>query len=91
VVHGALDRARISALYHGADVFVVPSIREPYGTAYGEAMAAGLPVVGWRAENLPHLATHDREGLILPPGDIWRAHRRAAAAGQRRALPAAFG
>ncbi|HZS20321.1 MAG TPA: glycosyltransferase family 4 protein [Pseudonocardiaceae bacterium] len=70
VVHGPLNRAQVSALYHGADVFVLPSIREPYGTAYGEAMAAGLPVVGWRAGNLPHLATHEREGLILPPGDI---------------------
>jgi glycosyltransferase involved in cell wall biosynthesis len=69
-VHGPLDRDRISALYHGADVFVLPSVREPYGTAYGEAMAAGLPVVGWRAGNLPHLATHDREGLVLPPGDV---------------------
>jgi glycosyltransferase involved in cell wall biosynthesis len=70
VVHGALDRAQISALYHGADVFVLPSVREPYGTAYGEAMAAGLPVVGWRAGNLPHLATHGREGLVLPPGNV---------------------
>ncbi|MDQ4034225.1 MAG: glycosyltransferase family 4 protein [Actinomycetota bacterium] len=70
VVHGPLDRAQISALYHGADVFVLPSVREPYGTAYGEAMAAGLPVVGWRAGNLQHLATHGREGLVLPPGNV---------------------
>jgi glycosyltransferase involved in cell wall biosynthesis len=70
VVHGPLDRAQVTALYHGADVFVLPSVREPYGTAYGEAMAAGLPVVGWRAGNLPHLATDGREGLILPPGDV---------------------
>jgi glycosyltransferase involved in cell wall biosynthesis len=70
VVHGSLDRAQVSALYHGADVFVLPSVREPYGTAYGEAMAAGLPVVGWRAGNLQHLATHGREGLVLPPGDV---------------------
>ena len=70
VVHGPLDRAQVSALYHGADVFVLPSVREPYGTAYGEAMAAGLPVVGWRAGNLPHLATHGREGLVLPVGDV---------------------
>jgi glycosyltransferase involved in cell wall biosynthesis len=70
VVHGPLDRAQVNALYHGADVFVLPSVREPYGTAYGEAMAAGLPVVGWRAGNLQHLATHGREGLVLPPGDV---------------------
>ena len=70
VVHGPLGPNRISALYHGADVFVLPSVREPYGTAYGEAMAAGLPVVGWRAGNLPHLAAHGQEGLVLPPGDV---------------------
>ncbi len=70
VLHGPLDRSQVSALYYGADVFVLPSVREPYGTAYGEAMAAGLPVVGWRAGNLQHLATHGREGLVLPPGDI---------------------
>jgi glycosyltransferase involved in cell wall biosynthesis len=70
VMHGPLDRDQVSALYHGADVFVLPSVREPYGTSYGEAMSAGLPVVGWRAGNLPHLVTHDREGLVLPPGDV---------------------
>src|SRR5207248_11343004 len=53
-----------------ADAFVLPSLKEPYGTVYGEAMAFGLPVVGWRAGNLPYLAEHEREGLIVPPGDI---------------------
>jgi glycosyltransferase involved in cell wall biosynthesis len=51
-------------------VFVLPSLREPYGTVYGEAMAAGLPVVGWRAGNLPHLAADGREGVLLEPGDV---------------------
>ena len=69
MVHGVVSRERIAALYRDADVFVMPSVREPYGTAYGEAMAAGLPVVGWRAGNLPYLARHEREGLVLDPGD----------------------
>lgn len=70
VVHGPLPRERVAALYHGADVFVLPSIREPYGTVYGEAMAAGLPVIGWQAGNLPHLVDNEREGLLLVPGDL---------------------
>lgn len=69
IVHGPLTAAAVGALYAAADVFVLPSIRETYGTVYGEAMAAGLPVVGWRSGNLPYLAEHEREGLILPPGD----------------------
>ncbi len=69
VVHGPLPIEGIAALYQAADVFVLPSLREPYGTVWGEAMAAGLPVVGWRAGNLPHLAG-DREALLVPPGDL---------------------
>jgi glycosyltransferase involved in cell wall biosynthesis len=70
VIHGSVDRERVAELYEAADIFVLPSTREPYGTVYGEAMAAGLPVVGWRSGNLVHLAGHNREGLLLTPGDI---------------------
>jgi glycosyltransferase involved in cell wall biosynthesis len=70
VVHGPLPAEGVAALYQAADVFVLPSLREPYGTVWGEAMAAGLPVVGWRAGNLPHLAEHGREGLLASPGDV---------------------
>jgi glycosyltransferase involved in cell wall biosynthesis len=68
--HGRLPKEEIARLYRDADVFVLPSLREPYGTVYGEAMAAGLPVVGWRAGNLPHLARDGREGLVVEPGDV---------------------
>lgn len=68
--HGRLGRPELAALYRDADVFVLPSVREPYGTVYGEAMAAGLPVVGWRAGNLPYLAGHGRQGLLVEPGDM---------------------
>jgi glycosyltransferase involved in cell wall biosynthesis len=70
VVHGPLPPYKVAALYEAADLFVLASVREPYGTVYGEAMAAGLPVVGYRAGNLPHLADDEKEGLIVPPGDI---------------------
>jgi Glycosyl transferases group 1 len=70
VVHGPVTRDEVAVLYGSADVFVLPSYREPYGTVYGEAMASGLPVVGWRAGNLPSLASNGREGLVLDPGDL---------------------
>ena len=70
IVHGPLPRENVAALYDAADVFVLPSVKEPYGTVYGEAMAAGLPVVGWRAGNLPYLMENGREGLLCDPGDV---------------------
>jgi len=70
VVHGWLAREQVADLYHACDVFVLPAFDETYGTAFGEAMACGLPVVGWRAGNLPELAEHEREGILLEPGDV---------------------
>jgi glycosyltransferase involved in cell wall biosynthesis len=69
VIHGSVSVAEVAGFYAAADVFVLASTREPYGTAYGEAMAAGLPVVGWAAGNLPYLAGSG-EGLAVPPGDV---------------------
>ncbi|HYT10579.1 MAG TPA: glycosyltransferase [Mycobacteriales bacterium] len=70
VVHGRLPVEGVAAMYAAADVFALASRADPYGTVYGEAMAVGLPVVGWRAGNLPHLARHDVEGIVIPPGDV---------------------
>lgn len=70
VVHGPLPRSRVATFMAAADAFVLPSVREPYGTVYGEALALGCPVVGWRAGNLPHLADDGKEGLLVAPGDV---------------------
>jgi glycosyltransferase involved in cell wall biosynthesis len=69
VVHGPVSLDEVAALYRAADVFVLASTVEPFGTVYGEAMAMGLPVVGVDAGNLPHLATDGVEGRIVPVGD----------------------
>jgi glycosyltransferase involved in cell wall biosynthesis len=70
VVHGPLPVTEVAALYAAADAFALASSREPYGTVYGEAMAAGLPVIGYAAGNLPHLARDGEEGLAVPPDDV---------------------
>jgi glycosyltransferase involved in cell wall biosynthesis len=63
-------RARLREPALAADLFVLPSTKEPYGTVLGEALAAGLPLVGWDAGNLPHLITDGREGVVVPVGDL---------------------
>ena len=70
VVHGAISASAVAQMYERVDLFVLPSFEEPYGTVWGEAMAAGLPVLGWRAGNLPFLADHLREGMLAPVGDV---------------------
>jgi glycosyltransferase involved in cell wall biosynthesis len=70
VVHGSVTRQQVAGLYSGADVFVLPSYAETYGTVFAEALAAGLPTVGWRSGNLPNLIENGKEGCLISPGDI---------------------
>jgi glycosyltransferase involved in cell wall biosynthesis len=70
VAHGSLTPEDVAALYRAADAFVLPAARESYGAVWGEATAFGLPVVGWRAGNLPNLVEDGREGLLVEPGDV---------------------
>ena len=70
VVHGLIKPAAVHQMYQTVDAFVLPSFFETYGTVWGEAMAAGLPVVGWQAGNLPFLADHGRDGVLVPVGDV---------------------
>ena len=99
VVHGSLAPEDVAALYRAADVFVLPAARESYGAVWGEATALGLPVVGWRAGNLPNLVEDEQEGLLVEPGDLEALSRalsrlafdpdlreRLGAAAKRRAL-----
>ena len=69
VVRGSVPVEEVGRFYRSADAFALCSFVDAYGTAWAEAIAAGLPVVGWRAGNLPRLAEHGREALIAEPGD----------------------
>lgn len=70
VRHGSCDDAEVGRLYRSADMFVLSSRWETFGTAYAEAMDAGLPVIGWRCGNLPHLVDDGKQGIVITPGDI---------------------
>ena len=70
VVRGALPFDEVARMYRSADVFALCSSVDAYGTAWAEAISAGLPVIGWRTANLPHLAEHGREALMPEPGDL---------------------
>jgi glycosyltransferase involved in cell wall biosynthesis len=60
IVRGAVAVEEVGRLYRSADVFALCSTVDPYGTAWAEALGAGLPVVGWRTANLPRRAQQGR-------------------------------
>jgi glycosyltransferase involved in cell wall biosynthesis len=102
VVHGLVPPEDLAGFYAAADVFVLTSRGETYGTVFGEALRAGVPVIAWRAGSLDRLLEDGREGRLLEPGDIeavsaalhraasdpvWLDHLRRSAAAGGQGLP----
>lgn len=64
--------------YHAADVFLLPSIHEPFGIVILEAWAAGVPVVASRVGGVPSFVEDGRDGLLFESGDLDEACRHLA-------------
>jgi UDP-glucose:(heptosyl)LPS alpha-1,3-glucosyltransferase len=60
----------LPALYSGADVFVLPTIYDPFSNACLEAIAAGLPVVTTTANGFAEILTPGVHGDVVEPGDV---------------------
>lgn len=56
-------------IYRDADIFVLPSVTEGLPYAMLEAMANSLPVVVTAVGGIPAVITHERDGLMVRPGD----------------------
>lgn len=54
-------------------LYVMPSVEEPFGVAYIEAMAGGLPAIGARGEGGPEDIAAAGDGLLLVDVDDHRA------------------
>ena len=52
-----------------ADVFVRPSLSEGLGTAFLEAMASGVPIIGTPVGGIPDFLENEVTGLFCKPGD----------------------
>ena len=63
------------SLLASASVFVLPSYNEGFPVGIIEAMACEVPVVASTVGGIPDAITHEKEGLLIEPGD------RAALAG----------
>ena len=67
---GQLPNPEAVARAAECDLFVLPGVEEPFGVAFVEAMAAGLPAIGSRGEGGPEDIAAAGEGMLLvEPGD----------------------
>ena len=67
---GAIRPHELGAVYHGAEMLVVPAVSEASPLVAVEAMACGLPVVASRISGLPSLVKDWDTGFLVKPGDV---------------------
>ncbi len=51
------------------DIFVLPSLWEPFGIVLLEAMANGLPIIATTVDGIPDVVIDNETGLLVPPAD----------------------
>lgn len=54
------------AFFRSIDIFVLPSLHEPFGIVLIEAMGRGLPSISTRTEGPEEIITNGQDGLLVP-------------------------
>jgi glycosyltransferase involved in cell wall biosynthesis len=69
-VLGELPAERVGEQYSRAAVFCMPSLVEPFGIVFIEALSRGLPVVATSIGALPDIVEEGQSGYLHPPHDV---------------------
>lgn len=91
-VTGTLNHSEMKEMIRNADVYLA-TVKETFGIGTLEAMACGVPVLGYRHGGTADLVRHEMDGYLAKPGDLddlrrgldyIRAHRRELSANTRQ-------
>lgn len=82
---GPVPERELPGLFAQATAFALPTLREPFGIAFLDAMACGVPCVGTAVEAVPEIVVDGDTGVLVPPAD---AEALAAALARLLARPA---
>jgi glycosyltransferase involved in cell wall biosynthesis len=63
-------RGDVERLMAAADIYAMPSLAEPFGLVFLEAMAMELPVVALNSGGAPEVVEHGTTALLSEPGDM---------------------
>lgn len=66
---GRVENSKIPALLAKHNLFVRPSRYEGFGSAFIEAMAAGVPVIGTPVGGIPDFLVNRKTGVVVSPDD----------------------
>jgi starch synthase len=65
-------RDKVIEAYRNSSIFVMPSLYEPFGNVFLEAMAFMVPCIGTETCAMPEIIEHEKTGLLVPVGNSAR-------------------
>ncbi|SHE32265.1 glycogen synthase (ADP-glucose) [Thermoanaerobacter uzonensis DSM 18761] len=68
-INKMVGKEEIIELYSNAEVFVCPSVYEPFGIINLEAMACKTPVVASATGGIKEVVVHEETGFLVEPGN----------------------
>jgi len=66
---GHVPNEALGAWYQSHDIFILPSLKEPWGLVVEEALYYGLPVIASEQVGAKELVTHYQAGQLFSPGN----------------------
>ncbi|MCX7999899.1 MAG: glycosyltransferase family 4 protein [Leptospiraceae bacterium] len=63
-----IPRNELNELYRCAEIFVFPTLEEPFGLVLLEAMSFGLPVIASNVYAIPEIVEDGKTGFLIPAG-----------------------
>ena len=69
IIYKCASKQLLGCLYRRASVFVMPSLYEPFGIVFLEAMAYKLPCIGANKCAMPEIISHGKSGFLVRPND----------------------
>jgi glycosyltransferase involved in cell wall biosynthesis len=70
ILESVFSNEKMPLIYNSSDIYVHPSLIEPFGISPLEAQACGVPVVAFSTGGLKHIVAHNQTGLLAPLGHI---------------------
>jgi len=62
---GRRTRLEVAEMLQSSEIFALPSRYEGLGVAYLEAMASGLPAIGYRGQGIQEVIRHGENGILI--------------------------
>ena len=67
---GPIANKQLPGFYNFIDCFVLPSLFETFPITLLEAMSCGKASVASAVGGIPELIDNDKDGILVPPGDV---------------------